>query len=912
MSKTGALIPMSSFMKAAHRGCGLWLRASLQPATLLGLIMIAGCWIAVAYATSAERATTLEGAILRSENLVRLFEESTDQILLGIDRTLLLLRKGYEEEPDHFNLRNWAERTAVIGALTIQISIIGGDGYVKATTTDYSGPPLYIGDREHFRAHADTGIDTLFISKPMIGRATGKWSIQLSRGIRGKDGEFGGIIIASLDPDFIQKFYESVDLGSHGTIILRRLDGVILASCGLLGPSLGRQAALQPLTDALVEPPMGHYWGRGNIDGVKRLIAYRFDAKFPVIETVGRAESDIFATYLYDRNTYIAVAVLITIMVLFAIAGAAHYQIRLDRARDNLRRSEAQAVERARALELKSRELEVTLDYMSQGIIMTDADDNVRVTNRQAVTLLSPPESFRFDRPTTKGLVPDPAKPGGDSLALRLLDPGIDEPRKPGAGSMDVQVYQRTLPDEVVLEIHSAQLQEGGTVRTISDITERKRAEQEIERIAHHDALTGLANRPLLNNRIDQAFGRMQRYEENFAILCVDLDRFKTINDTFGHQAGDVILRQVTDRLLSCTREVDTVARTGGDEFVVLQANVGRPEDVTPMAERILDAMTTPCDINGNPVVIGASIGIALAPSDGASAEELLGHADLALYRSKSNGRNDFRFFDAEIGESAAKRVKLDLELREALARDQFELWYQPWINIVSGRIAGCEALLRWRHPIRGLIGPMEFIPTAEETGLIGPLGDWVLRRACRDACGWPRQIKLAVNLSAAQFIGGKLAESVLDALAESGFEAERLEIEITETLIIDDYEGPREALRRMREHGVSVALDDFGTGYSSLTHLRQLLIDRIKIDKSFVAEIATREDCAAIVSAVISLGNTLGVAITAEGVETHDQLVILRAAGCTEAQGYLFSRPKPAAEILKTLSAEGVGVIAA
>jgi len=604
--------------------------------------------------------------------------------------------------------------------------------------------------------------------------------------------------------------------------------------------------------------------------------------------------------------------VLITIMVLFAIAGAAHYQIRLDRARDNLRRSEAQAVERARALELKSRELEVTLDYMSQGIIMTDADDNVRVTNRQAVTLLSPPESFRFDRPTTKGLVPDPAKPGGDSLALRLLDPGIDEPRKPGAGSMDVQVYQRTLPDGVVLEIHSAQLQEGGTVRTISDITERKRAEQEIERIAHHDALTGLDNRPLLNNRIDQAFGRMQRYEENFAILCVDLDRFKTINDTFGHQAGDVILRQVTDRLLSCTREVDTVARTGGDEFVVLQANVGRPEDVTPMAERILDAMTTPCDINGNPVVIGASIGIALAPSDGASAEELLGHADLALYRSKSNGRNDFRFFDAEIGESAAKRVKLDLELREALARDQFELWYQPWINIVSGRIAGCEALLRWRHPIRGLIGPMEFIPTAEETGLIGPLGDWVLRRACRDACGWPRQIKLAVNLSAAQFIGGKLAESVLDALAESGFEAERLEIEITETLIIDDYEGPREALRRMREHGVSVALDDFGTGYSSLTHLRQLLIDRIKIDKSFVAEIATREDCAAIVSAVISLGNTLGVAITAEGVETHDQLVILRAAGCTEAQGYLFSRPKPAAEILKTLSAEGVGVIAA
>jgi diguanylate cyclase (GGDEF)-like protein len=891
---------MSSFMKAAHRGCGLWLRASLQPATLLGLIMIAGCWIAVAYATSAERATTLEAAILRSENLVRLFEESTDQILLGLDRTLLLLRKGYEEEPDHFNLRNWAERTAVIGALTIQISIIGGDGYVKATTTDYSGPPLYIGDREHFRAHADTGIDTLFISKPMIGRATGKWSIQLSRGIRGKDGEFGGIIIASLDPDFIQKFYESVDLGSHGTIILRRLDGVILASCGLLGPSLGRQAALQPLTDALVEPPMGHYWGRGNIDGVKRLIAYRFDAKFPVIETVGRAESDIFATYLYDRNTYIAVAVLITIMVLFAIAGAAHYQIRLDRARDNLRRSEAQAVERARALELKSRELEVTLDYMSQGIIMTDADDNVRVTNRQAVTLLSPPESFRFDRPTTKGLVPDPAKPGGDSLALRLLDPGIDEPRKPGAGSMDVQVYQRTLPDGVVLEIHSAQLQEGGTVRTISDITERKRAEQEIERIAHHDALTGLANRPLLNNRIDQAFGRMQRYEENFAILCVDLDRFKTINDTFGHQAGDVILRQVTDRLLSCTREVDTVARTGGDEFVVLQANVGRPEDVTPMAERILDAMTTPCDINGNPVVIGASIGIALAPSDGASAEELLGHADLALYRSKSNGRNDFRFFDAEIGESAAKRVKLDLELREALARDQFELWYQPWINIVSGRIAGCEALLRWRHPVRGMVSPADFVPVAEDTGLIVELGEWVLRTACAEAATWPNHIRLAVNVSPVQLKCPTLALKIASALATSGLPASRLELEITEAVLIRDDETALAILHQLRAIGIRIALDDFGTGYSSLSYLKRFPFDKIKIDRCFVTDIAEIDGSSVIVQAVVNIAAAGNMTTTAEGVETLEQKEMLRKLGCTEMQGYLFSAAKPGPEVRK------------
>jgi predicted signal transduction protein with EAL and GGDEF domain len=305
-------------------------------------------------------------------------------------------------------------------------------------------------------------------------------------------------------------------------------------------------------------------------------------------------------------------------------------------------------------------------------------------------------------------------------------------------------------------------------------------------------------------------------------------------------------------------------------------------------------------------VVISASIGIAVAPSDGASAGELLGHADLALYRAKSSGRNDFCFFDIEMGHCAQERVRLELELRDALVRDEFEVWYQPWVDIRSGRITGCEALLRWRHPLRGLLSPVEFISIAEETGLIGQLGDWVLRRACVDAVGWPPHIKLAINLSAAQFIGGKLSETVLNALAESSLEAKRLELEITETLIIDNFEATREALRQLRSHCISIALDDFGTGYSSLTHLRQLLVDRIKIDQSFVAEMATRADSAAIVCAVIALGRSLGLSITAEGVETQDQLDILRTAGCTDAQGYLFSRPKPVTQILKTLLSDG------
>ena len=754
--------------KIGRRGFQVWLRAALQPATLFGLMTIAACWAAVTVLISIERGKTLEAAVQQSESLVRLFAENTEQTLLGIDRTLLLLRKGFEDDPDHFDLRNWAERTALIGDLTIQINMVGADRYLGPTTTHYSGPPLYLGDRKHVRVHVDSVTDELYISEPVLGRVSGRWTIQLSRRIRGPDGGFGGVIIASLDTDFIQKFYDTVDLGSHGNIILRNLDGVFLSARGGFDPVLARQVLPPVLRAALARAPAGHVWGNGQIDGTNRLVGYRASKIFPFIATVGRAEGDILATYLQDRNTYLAAAALITILVLIAVAGGAHYKIRLD----------------------------------------------------------------------------------------------------------DVQ--------------------------------------REIVHVAHHDILTGVANRMLLHDHIDQAFARARRHQERFAILCLDLDRFKIANDTLGHQAGDLLLRQVAERLRLCIRDVDTVARIGGDEFVVVQANVTGSADVTTLAERILQAVSAPYDVNGNPAVISASIGIALAPFDGATKDNLLEHADLALYRAKANGRNDFCFFDIEMARTALKRSRIELELRDALARDEFELWYQPWLDVASGRIVGCEALLRWRHPLRGLLSPIEFIPIAEESGLIGRLGDWVLRRATRDAAGWPQDIKLAINLSAAQFIGGNLCETVLDALAQSGFEATRLELEITETLIIEDYEGTREALSQLRRHGISIALDDFGTGYSSLTHLRQLLFNRIKIDKSFIAELTTRADCVAIVSAVIGLGRSLGVSITAEGVETPDQLTILRAAGCTEVQGYLFSRPNQEAVIREMLSAGVVDVIAA
>jgi diguanylate cyclase (GGDEF)-like protein len=396
-------------------------------------------------------------------------------------------------------------------------------------------------------------------------------------------------------------------------------------------------------------------------------------------------------------------------------------------------------------------------------------------------------------------------------------------------------------------------------------------------------------------------------------VLSIDLDRFKTVNDMLGHRAGDELLRQVADRLHRCKRSNDTIARVGGDEFVVVHTELSGPHDAETLAKEILQALGAPYNVNGTVVSVGASIGIALAPRDGTKIDELLGHSDLALYRAKSEERNQFRFFKSEMGKAALDRSRLELDLRDAFASQQFELFYQPCVNIVNGQIVSCEALIRWHHPTRGLTGPVDFIPIAEEIGLISRLGEWVINRACEEAARWPSDVKVAINLSAAQFIGGNLPEVVLGALRQSGLAPTRLELEITETLLIDDYEGSLATLHRLREQGVRVALDDFGTGYSSLTYLRQFPFDRIKIDKAFVGEMTTRPDCAAIVSAVAGLGRSLSIDITAEGIETRDQLIMVRASGCTEAQGYLFGKPVPAADLARKLEThDPASVIAA
>jgi diguanylate cyclase (GGDEF)-like protein/PAS domain S-box-containing protein len=453
---------------------------------------------------------------------------------------------------------------------------------------------------------------------------------------------------------------------------------------------------------------------------------------------------------------------------------------------------------------------------------------------------------------------------------------------------IDVHVYGRV----ITFEGASANL------LTIVDITEQRRAEARIDHMARHDPLTGLPNRFQLAESLDAELGRARRYGHDLGVLYLDLDRFKNVNDTLGHPFGDRLLCAVAERLCQVLRSTDIVARLGGDEFAIIQPELESPDAASQLAARIVDVLCAPFELDAHRVMIGVSIGIAIAPADGDTAHVLLRNADIALYRAKAAGRRTFLHFSPEMDARVLARSTLESTLQDACTREEFELYFQPIVDLESGAINGFEALLRWNHPARGILGPAEFVPLAEETGLIVSLGEWVLRRACAEAATWPVPLKVSVNISAVQFKVGNLPKTVMQAIGDSGLAPHRLELEITESTLLEESESVLAALQILRSLGVGISMDDFGTGYSCLTYLRAFPFTKIKIDKSFVSEIAEGEQSTAIIHAVTALGASLGASITAEGVETKDQLEWLRRQGCTEIQGFYFSPPVPASAI--------------
>jgi diguanylate cyclase (GGDEF)-like protein/PAS domain S-box-containing protein len=546
------------------------------------------------------------------------------------------------------------------------------------------------------------------------------------------------------------------------------------------------------------------------------------------------------------------------------------------------------------ALRIRNFQFDTAINNMSQGLCFFDSDHKLIVCNDRFVEM--------YDIP--------PGRVGPGTPLTEIVDLRFEAGSFP-AMSRDEYLHWRTnvavsneAKDSVVelkngrtFKIRHRPMPGSGWVATHEDITEQRQAEVKIEHMAHHDSLTDLANRVLLNERLERALGRFQG-EQMVAVHHLDLDQFKAVNDTFGHPAGDKLLKIVAERLRGLARESDTIARTGGDEFVIVQAPIADPADATSLAQQIIEWMSEPYDIDGHQAIVGASIGIAVSPGDGQTPDKLLRNADLALYRAKGDGRGTFCFFEPAMDEQMQTRRIMEQDLRKALPAGEFELYYQPVVNLESSEISGFEALIRWNHPERGLVPPVSFIPLAEEIGFIVPLGEWVIRQACTTAAQWPEHLHVAVNISAAQFRGSSLMSVIVNALATSGLHPTRLEIEITETVLLHDKEATLAVLHQLRALGVRIAMDDFGTGYSSLTYLQCFPFDKIKIDRSFVKDITENTGSLYIVRAVAALANGMGMAATAEGVETTEQLATIAAEGCTEMQGYLFSKPLPVEEI--------------
>lgn len=543
------------------------------------------------------------------------------------------------------------------------------------------------------------------------------------------------------------------------------------------------------------------------------------------------------------------------------------------------------------ALASQNERFEAALENMSHGLCMFDAEHRVIVHNRRYSDLWGYDENGVAAGTSLRDLI---------ARAMKDRDADPDEAFDAFQAALATQgsaQIEHVLADGRILAIAYSATPSGGTVAVYADVTERRRAEARLEFLARHDALTCLPNRTQFAEAVEQAFSSNDVSGAAIAVLCLDLDRFKAVNDTLGHPAGDALLCEVAGRLGETVGARGLVARFGGDEFAVLLKRTSRAA-ASALAERILAALSAPYVLDGQQAVIGASVGIAIGPHDGADPETLIKHADLALYRGKADGKGIWRFFDPAMNTEAQGRRQLEIDLRGALGNNDFELHYQPCIDLATGDTTACEALLRWRPFGKGLVYPEAFIDLAEEVGLIVPIGEWVLRQACAEAARWPEPLRVAVNVSAIQFRAGAVVPAVISALASSGLPPNRLELEITETSLIEDELATLKALTQLKSLGVRVAMDDFGTGYSSLSYLRCFPFDRIKIDRAFVSDLGSNAECLAIVRAVIDLGVSLGIAVTAEGVETEEQLEFVRDAGCAEAQGFLISLPLESAAL--------------
>ncbi|MDB5606289.1 MAG: diguanylate cyclase [Bradyrhizobium sp.] len=850
-----------------------------------GALLVGGIVIGTAMMVGVFRERALNSAERELENtvllLARHFDQQLEDFVVIQKEVARQIRLAKIASPDVFRGQmSTAEMHEILKAKVsghsdvAGINVFDSDGRLINSSESWPVRNVTINDRAFFKSFKSGSATTPVLIELVQGRFTGGWATVISHKITGPNGELLGIVTRAITPASFEKFFASVALGENAAITMYQRDGTLLARYPHMDEMIGLNFATGVVHQQILSKS-DHGMIRLNspMDGQDRLAAARALSDFPISIIATTTVSAALADWREQTRFLVAVAglsVLVIAAMLFLVVRKLSQQHRLEKQR-----------------------LDTALNNMTQGLLLFDSSRRLVVTNQRYIEMF--------------GVSTDVVKPGCTMHEL------LQHRKETGSFAGDVEEYCSTLfyklaqgtifqrimetADGRSIQVMYRPLSHGGWVTTLEDITERKRTEERISHLAHYDALTDLPNRVLFHERLKHELARIPEGEQ-LAVLYIDIDEFKSVNDTLGHLIGDELLKSVAVSLSSCIGGDDFVARLGGDEFAIVQTAVETSADVTGLVARVFDAIRAPYECLGHQVTTDASIGVALAPQHGADLHQILKNADLAMYAAKSAGRRTYRFFEPGMDAQVKARHTLETDLRQAISDGGLEVYYQPCVSLGDNRITGCEALLRWRHSERGMVSPAEFIPIAEETGLINQIGEWVLTTACAEAATWPDDVKVAVNVSPVQFKSGTLALKIVAALAASGLAANRLELEITEAVLIRDDEAALAILHQLRAIGVRIALDDFGTGYSSLSYLQRFPFDKIKIDRCFVNDIEQPEGSSCIVQAVVNIAAARQMTTTAEGVETRQQRELLRALGCSEMQGYLFSPARPAAEI--------------
>ncbi|SEH35251.1 diguanylate cyclase (GGDEF) domain-containing protein [Methylobacterium sp. 275MFSha3.1] len=767
------------------------------------------------------------------------------------------------------------------------VTIIDQTGRLLNFSRFWPIPNVNIADRDYFKALASDPKLQRFISRPVQNRGDGAWTIYIARKVTAPDGTFLGLVLGAIELGYFERLYRQIAPTDDAVVSVFRHDGMLLVRHPYREDVIGK---ILPTTGAALiaqkNPQGGVMRNVSPVDDQERIIATKALAGYPLILSISRTTKACLAPF---RRQALAVGSA-TALLLVCIAALFGLFLRGASAERRIASAEVRA-RSERDLRAHYERFGVALDNMVQGLCLFDADERLVILNERFASLYAIPEHLR--------------QPGTRAEDLRRFVlaqhrdaggpwDGVLTPPSPGVSSDTASVVHMT--DDRDISVLRVRLPDGGWISTHEDITERRRSEARLRFLARHDVLTQLPNRLHFEEVVELELAASTERAGHVALLSLDLDGFKQINDLFGHPAGDRLLIEVAARLTGLIGASGAVARLGGDEFAVLATDLAATGQAAARAQAIIEALSTPYADGALQYSISCSVGIALFPHDGDTYDALLSASDMALVRAKKESKGTYRFFEAEMDKAAFERQRLTLDLRAAIGTGQFELHYQPQFIVASDRVSGFEALLRWTHPTRGTISPAQFIPLAEETGAILPLGEWVLREACREAASWATPLGIAVNLSIAQLQQADLCDVVGAVLEETGLKAERLEIEVTESLFLKGSARAQEMLRALKTLGVRISMDDFGTGYSSLATLEAFPFDKIKIDRSFVWQIGVTSKGGAIVRAILSLGESLNILVIAEGVETEGQLTFLRQHGCAEIQGYLRGKPQPIA----------------